>query len=421
MASRDLPAFMQPPDPGGLKWSAKTTPDDLDMLITARNHDQKQSVAMQAEPEDWVYALVSLQTCEGYGGRGNQGIARMNGGSSSRPMLGLVPANRRDHGIHASRHWLRDLSVLLAKETPGDSSTLGTPGGDALLWLNAWPEGTRLELDDLDPWFIEVCRRVRLLKHERGLRAECANSTAPRINAKALHGNVGDPWTPIEIREGKSLTISRRGFDYKRIYELLYSGNWTRPVLAEPASHETGDMLLLAEAICRGNSKTQGFKSRTIPVPSAQLSMFASDEIGRLAEAQTKEIEAFDIALRDGLVMMAASGEKDAIKRGHYEFTNVARARFDRTADSIFFPMLWARADAATDPQAADRAKRTFLMALKAEADSVFGQSLPEMPCRAIHRKRAEARARRRYEAVLRGNDAVRRLFNDMEEIDVGR
>ena len=62
------------------------------MLITSRNHDLKQNVARQAEPEDWVFALVSLQTSEGYGGSGNQGIARMNGGSSSRPMLGLAPA-----------------------------------------------------------------------------------------------------------------------------------------------------------------------------------------------------------------------------------------------------------------------------------------------------------------------------------------
>ena len=30
---REKPAFLQPPDPGGLKWSAVATPDALDMLI----------------------------------------------------------------------------------------------------------------------------------------------------------------------------------------------------------------------------------------------------------------------------------------------------------------------------------------------------------------------------------------------------
>ena len=420
-ASRDVPAFMQPPDPGGLKWSTKSTPDALDMLITARNHDLKQSVAAQAEPEDWAFALVSLQTCEGYGGRGNQGIARMNGGSSSRPMLGLVPANDRDHCVHASRHWLRDLHVLLANRMRGDTDVLGTPGGHALLWLTTWPERSRLELNALDPWFIEVCRRVRLVSDKGGLIAECANAEVPRTNAKAFHGNVGDPWTPIERKGGKSLTISHRGFDYKRICDLLYSGNWEIPVLARPTSQDAGDMLLLAEAISRGNSKTEGFKSRTIPVPSSRLRMFTSAEVGQLAEAQTKEIEAFDIALRDGLALVAAGGDRDAIKRGHYGYTNPPRARFDRAADAIFFPRLWARAEAAIKPREPDQVQHAFLAELKKEADRVFAESLPQMPCRAIHRKRAEARGRRRYEGVLRSKDASRALFNELEEVDVQR
>lgn len=411
--TRDVPAFMQPPDPGGLKWSTKFTPDALDMLITARNHDLKQSVATRAEPEDWVFALVSLQTCEGYGGRGNHGIARMNGGSSSRSMLGLVPANGRDHGVHASHHWLRDLRVLLAHRVRGDANVLGTPGGEALLWLTPWPEGSQLDLDSLDPWFIEVCRRVRLVSDEGAMFAECANAKAARTNAKAFHGNVGDPWASIDRKEGKSLTISRRGFDYRRICDLLYSGNWDIPVLANPAPQDSGDMLLLAEAISRGNSKTEGFKSRTIRIPGGRLRMFVSDEVGRLAEAQTKEIEAFDIALRDGLALAAAGGDRDGIKRGHYGFTNPARARFERAADAIFFPALWARAEAANNHREADQAQHAFLTELKTEADRVFIESLPQMPCRAIHRKRAEARARRRYEAVLRRKDASRALFND--------
>ena len=51
------PAFMQAPVPQGLKWSQVSTPDALDMLITARNHDLKQAIARVAEPEDWIYAL----------------------------------------------------------------------------------------------------------------------------------------------------------------------------------------------------------------------------------------------------------------------------------------------------------------------------------------------------------------------------
>lgn len=93
-ADRGRPAFLQPPDPGGLKWELVPTPDALDLLITSKNHDLKAAQAVRAMPEDWIYALVSLQTSEGYGGRGNFGIARMNGGSSSRAMLGSPPPER---------------------------------------------------------------------------------------------------------------------------------------------------------------------------------------------------------------------------------------------------------------------------------------------------------------------------------------
>ena len=99
---RRKPAFLQPPDPGGLRWKTVETPDALDLLITSRNHDLKQAVAQYGAAEDWVFALVSLQTSEGYGGKGNHGIARMNGGSSSRPMLGLASSRTGDVSVDPS-------------------------------------------------------------------------------------------------------------------------------------------------------------------------------------------------------------------------------------------------------------------------------------------------------------------------------
>lgn len=106
---RAKPAFLQPPDPGGLKWSAVPTPDALDMLITARNHDLKARIAQEAAPQDWIFALVSVQTMEGFGGAGNYGIARMNGGSSSRVMLSLAPVADASSAPNPSHWWARDV------------------------------------------------------------------------------------------------------------------------------------------------------------------------------------------------------------------------------------------------------------------------------------------------------------------------
>ena len=408
---RNSPGFMQPPDPGGLKWTDTPTPDALDMLITARNHDLKQSVARIANAEDWVFALVSLQTCEGYGGRGNQGIARMNGGSSSRPMLGLVPAEDTDCSVHAGAHWRRDVRRLLARRAAGDDGGPGEPGGSALLWLLSWPEGERLGLSALDPWFIEVCRRVRLVVHNGSVLAQCANSKAPRIDAKAYKGHVGDPWAPIHKTESKSLTLSSRGFDYRRLCDLLYSGDWQVPFLAQPAADESHDMLLLAEGISRGNSKTDGFKSRVVPVPGHALRMLSTRTLGSLAKAQMREIAGFDKALRNGLALMAANGDRQALDKKHYGHTNPPRAHFDRMADRLFFPGLWSRWAAAHDTDAAAAAKVTFLRQLKAAADEVLKTSLAAMPCSAIFRDRAQARARRAYGGTLRSDEACRDLF----------
>ena len=208
--NRAKPAFLQPPTPDNLKWSPVATPDAIDVPITARNHDLKQSVAREAEAEDWLFAFVSLQTSEGYGGAGNHGIARMNGGSSSRPMLGLAPAQGKDYTLNPSAWWRRDVRRLLAERQAGNGIEFGCEGGPALLWCLDWPEGEQLDLRELDPWFIEVCRRVRLVGTETRLSAVRAISKASRIDAKMYHGNVGDPWVPVHRQDGKSLTLGGR-------------------------------------------------------------------------------------------------------------------------------------------------------------------------------------------------------------------
>ena len=425
----DKPAFLQAPEPAGLKWSTVATPDALDMLITARNHDLKQSMAKQATAEDWVYALVSLQTCEGYGGRdpsvggGYNGIARMNGGSSSRPMLGLAPSRDRDTSdedtsVDPSSWWARDVRRLSAQRALGPENGIGLEGGPALLWCLDWPEGEQLDLHDLDPWFIEICRRVRLTEAGDVISARRSTSKAARIDARAFKGNVGDPWTPVHKTEGKSLTLGHGDFDYARLCDLLFSGNWKVPLLAQPGNEETEDMLLVAEALARGNSKTEGFKSRIVLVPGKAVPLFSSETVATLSKAQMEEIKGFDAAIRYALALMAAGGNRDqkAIKKHHYVLTISSRVRFNRAADRLFFPSLWRRV--AAESQSDDalfEAKHAFLDNLMKAAKAELQTALPAIPCATLLRPRAEARAWRAFMGTLRGKDACRVLFNREE------
>ena len=65
-------------------------------------------------------------------------------------------------------------------------------GGISLVWLEPWPEGAQLTLDRLDPFFVEVCRRIRFcLLADGGLGALESGSSKARIAAKELAGVTG--------------------------------------------------------------------------------------------------------------------------------------------------------------------------------------------------------------------------------------
>lgn len=416
------PAFLQPPVPDGVNLKADqpiVTPDALDMLITSRNHDLKQSVAAEAHPDDWIFALVSLQTMEGYGGPKNYGIARMNGGSSSRVLMGLAPLPRGGADVRPRPGpWLRrDITQLLGRR---DELLRSTPipypavGGLVLTWTAPWRDGEQLSLERLDILFIEVCRRVRLSREGGGVAAAVGNSSAERIKAKELKGALGDPWAPIhraEAAEAKALTLGDEGrFHYTRVVELVFSGVWQLPLLAELGDEEVDEVAnwhLVLAAIARGNSKTGGFQSRALPLKGREAGVVSARrrELHKIATEQIEEIKKLDTVLRNALALAVAGGVQEKIKKDSYTPTQPYRDRLDAVADRAFFPALWRRFEAEQQGTKDDveTARRAFLWPLIDAARNLLEEGLAGIPCPSIRRPRAEARARRRFEVLLRG------------------
>ena len=202
------PALLQAPVPEGVitQWEDDTpTPDALDLLVTSKNHDLKQQRMSAARPVDWLFSLVSLQTAGPYPGRGNFGVIRMNGGSSSRPGLGIAPPGG------PGQRWARDVEIAIA-ERPAivDLGGYRSNGGIGLLWLQPWDGKSAYSLSALDPFFIEICRRVRVVECDGLIRARRKASAGPRIakdEAKARKGNTGDLWTPVSHKK-ESLWVS---------------------------------------------------------------------------------------------------------------------------------------------------------------------------------------------------------------------
>lgn len=282
------PAFLQPPAPTPEQAAdyrkELSTPDQLDLPLTAKAHEIKAGRALDPWPEHWIYALIALQTAAGYSGAGHYGIARMNGGFSSRPGLGLAPSHRW------GQRFRRDLAVLrehgprwYQQKSPGD------PQGHKLLWLLPWggQAAEQLDLSQIHPAAIEICRRIRLsssadpITGRRRLAARAAGSKAARINAKDCNGVLGDPWIPVNRpanKPAKALTLAPGGFSQRRLLRYLTDPEWTPPLLAQPTAAEAAagrTMLLTAQGLVRGQGKTEGWHEAAVPLGPALLPALA--------------------------------------------------------------------------------------------------------------------------------------------------
>ena len=407
----DQPAFLQPPSPGGELSAYRnriTSPDALDVLVTSKNHDVKAERMVAARADDWLFALVSLQTQEGFLGAGNYGVARMNGGFGSRSYLGLSPL---EGGCGAAV--MRDVTVLL-RERAATLERLERDFGYrrrraiGLLWLESWDGTSSLALTDLHPWFIEVCRRVRLETAEGVLAGRGTGSKTARIEAKAQLGVLGDPWAAVDKADPpKVLTLSSEGFTYRKMVELLVGSDrrtYELPLLAQPTREEQGrPMRLWAAALVRGQGKTEGFRTRHLDLPARVVRRLAADDgddrLRKRAQSQMRmAADAAGKALRPALIILVQGGpaepswskpSNDSLTRPHLE-------DFDARVDRVFFDRLWATLELDEAP-----ARRSWAGVLADLARGVLAAAVERAPRSDLSRIMAHARARNLLEGSL--------------------
>ena len=253
------PAFMQPPapdkEPADKSGRRSLTPDQIDITFANKNFETKQNVIRNAEPDHWIYALITAQTMSAYGGAGHPAASRMNGGYSSRPAIGLAPQGGPGARLR------RDLETLLQNR---DCHATDRP---ALLWTLPWTGAKSESLDpgELHPLYIEVCRRIRLITGNRG-RTEALrySAAAPRVDSKSKNGVTGDPWTPLSAAKGilKPLHLNSSGFTPGLLTAVLVDrDNWHLPALLKPSAQEIreGPMTLVAKGAAGGKCETNGY------------------------------------------------------------------------------------------------------------------------------------------------------------------
>lgn len=391
-----VPAFLQPPVPEAaievLK-NASLSPDELDVLVTAKNHDQKRRRIRAPSPEHWVFMLVSLQTTQGFSGKSQYGIARMNGGFSNRPGIGVAP----DAGW--SRRFVRDVKLLT--ELRGDlvrRFEYRDSDGASLLWIEPWDGASFLSPIECDPFFIEICRRVRLIRVRGSITARSVGSERARIEARQLKGNLGDPWMPIRRQDSAALTAPN--LSYKLLQEVLF-GNAYQPSAASAVRAEDGSVpTLVARVLARGQGGTEGLHERIIPFPPKARRLFATpDGRNRLGLTAQRWVEIVATVrgkvLRPALIVLLQGGPDTPNYQD--KRCDALSGSLDRGVDEIFFEALFDSID--REPAEAERDWTARVIELGRQ---IFREAAGSLPLPSIHRYRAISRAERFFEGASR-------------------
>lgn len=388
VADLSKPAFFQPPvaELTLAGWNLEVCADALDILITSKDHDVKSETTFYPSPEQWLFSLVSVQTTGGYEGRSINGIVRMNGGFASRALVAHAP------GQDFSPRWRRDAAQLLThRHEIADAESLA--GSHALLWLPSWDGNDSLALGELDPLFIECCRRIRCTVHLGTVVASRTGTTAQRVAAKERSGCVGDPWLPIGVKERKALTISEQGFSYAKVVELLFSGDYS---LGWASKAQLGDAGLLCQVLARGQGQTAGLQERWVLLPEKVRRSFRAIAGDPLAERAQDWVKWAAIGrtkvLRPALLLLQQSGT-DKLK-ADAKTADAWTQRFDAMVDSSFFEQLWTCVDLSTEA-----AQRHWGAWLFDAATDLLNQAIDATPFSGPRKYRAIAAA----EGLLRG------------------
>ena len=416
------PAFMQPPagsrERGKDYKNAVATPDELDMLVTSKNHDLKSVVATRASTDDWIFALITLQTMEGFGGAGNYGISRMNGGLGSRPAFTLAPSER--WGAHVRR----DIAALIDYRPTLLTEFQMIDGGESLLWTIPW-DGTASEslpVNRLEPFYVEVCRRIRLRARADGtLYGIRTSSKAARIEGKDLKGRTGDPWVPVNRkRDNLPLTLAAGGFTYKRVTEYLTE--WGPPLLLRPTQSEQNSpdtMQLVARAMVRGQGKTEGYHERLIPLRHKTVQLFGraggTQELGDIARERIEQVGIVQRILSHAIQVFAARGDADKISPEHRALARPWLNKLDEIVDRTFFEDLQTELEADDNDERQSIRNQWMLTSNKDgvvdHARNILHDAEGSLPCPALYRYRARVNAEGLFEGRIRGNNGLPFLF----------
>jgi CRISPR system Cascade subunit CasA len=170
---------------------------------------------------------------------------------------------------------------------------------------------------------------------------------------------------------------------------------------------------LVAEAICRGQGKTEGYHQRRIPIPKSAFHGIVSDQsaASRLASRRAVSLGEIRMAFRSGLFVLFQGAtnrksEYEAAKR----LAEPWLERFERAADQSFFDELWDEAGASESAR-----EDIYMRWLKAQLSFAYGllsEAFFAFPYPAARRYCARAQAGIAFRAKLSRSALLHQHFD---------
>jgi CRISPR system Cascade subunit CasA len=298
------------------------------------------------------------------------------------------------------------LALLATRNTLLQQPYPYSQNGKVLLWIYPWDGTGTLALSSLDPFFIEIARRVRLRVNAEGIQAYTSGSAAHFIAADQLAGNLGDAWIPITQRTNGALTVPESGLTSELLRNLIFGEGYTQAAMQHADSSAAGGWFS-ASVLVRGQGKTDGFHSATIRIPARpRVALFgggaAHDRLALLSKRGLDTAAVVRKALRNAMFLLMEGGPEKI----NYDADQVAKwvdneeKPFALNWNPRYFDWLWSTVEIPND----DQALRPWFDELRRLAQETLDRAAEQAPQRHGRSYRAKTSAQGMFFGSLKKN-----------------
>lgn len=202
------------------------------------------------------------------------------------------------------------------------------------------------------------------------------------------------------------MSLQGGGFDYKLICRILFSGEYIKSEIQTVQSSDGEGLILIAQGVARGNSKTEGYHERRVPISSkVRKLLMKTSEDAKLVQMATLHVDAIAGVrklLWVALAVLFANGHSGDSSEGNKLKATLFSAPFERAEDARFFDDLNEEID-ATDPTVQ---RLQWMFGLVARAEAILKQAFDAGPRNGVQKYRAQSAALSRFRGALRGENS---------------